>query len=295
MTATHNEPGHFAELAPNAGWLWSLVIRVRKLNESGSIYRHFTGQTDLKVDSFSFLTLTTKRFRTCSYLDILVNRVLLSDSLIVVCMAGCMETFKEQIVFFKASLAYITQFFINLYNLCHKVLKLNDIPRLRYSWAKQKYHMYSFSSFPIIWTKTLFHSQTIIWPSLAFHSIIRTNYLSSPLQGWWNRDSTVPGTGGYQTVWTPGTLQPTHTKGHVLTITKMFTFVRLFSTSLGKTSCKVVFSCRDTCLRDWLTLFNQWEGALLFTKTSTKCSKNFSQWRTEADRASLFCFPLNIG
>ena len=38
----------------NAGWLWSLVIRVRKLCESGSL------QTDLNVDSLSFLTLITK-------------------------------------------------------------------------------------------------------------------------------------------------------------------------------------------------------------------------------------------
>ena len=39
---------------PNAEWLWSLVIRVRKLSESCSL------QTDLKLDSLSFLTLITK-------------------------------------------------------------------------------------------------------------------------------------------------------------------------------------------------------------------------------------------
>ena len=33
---------------------------VRKLNESGSISGHYTGKTDLKLDSLSFLTLVTK-------------------------------------------------------------------------------------------------------------------------------------------------------------------------------------------------------------------------------------------
>ena len=36
------------------------MIRVRKLNESGSISGHHTGKTDLKLDSLSFLTLITK-------------------------------------------------------------------------------------------------------------------------------------------------------------------------------------------------------------------------------------------
>ena len=39
---------------------WSLVIRVRKLNESGSISGHYTGKTDVKLDSLSFLTLISK-------------------------------------------------------------------------------------------------------------------------------------------------------------------------------------------------------------------------------------------
>ena len=37
-----------------------LVIRVRKLSESGSISGHYTGKTDLKLDSLSFLTLIAK-------------------------------------------------------------------------------------------------------------------------------------------------------------------------------------------------------------------------------------------
>ena len=36
------------------------MIRVRKLNESGSISGHYTGKTDLKLDSLSFLTLISK-------------------------------------------------------------------------------------------------------------------------------------------------------------------------------------------------------------------------------------------
>ena len=36
------------------------MIRVRKLNESGSISGHYTGKTDLKLDSLSFLTLIPK-------------------------------------------------------------------------------------------------------------------------------------------------------------------------------------------------------------------------------------------
>ena len=38
----------------------SLVIRVRKLSESGSIYNNKTGKTDFKLSSRSFLTLITK-------------------------------------------------------------------------------------------------------------------------------------------------------------------------------------------------------------------------------------------
>ena len=45
---------------PNTKWLWSLEIRVSKLSESGSIWGHYNGQTDLKLDSLSFLTLFTK-------------------------------------------------------------------------------------------------------------------------------------------------------------------------------------------------------------------------------------------
>ena len=37
-----------------------LVMRVRKLSESGSIWSHYTGKIDLKLDSLSFLTLITK-------------------------------------------------------------------------------------------------------------------------------------------------------------------------------------------------------------------------------------------
>ena len=37
-----------------------IVIRVRKLSESGSIYGHYAGKTDLKLDSLSFLTLISK-------------------------------------------------------------------------------------------------------------------------------------------------------------------------------------------------------------------------------------------
>ena len=37
---------------------WSLVISVRNLSESVSIWCHYTGKTDLKLDSLSFLTLT---------------------------------------------------------------------------------------------------------------------------------------------------------------------------------------------------------------------------------------------
>ena len=36
------------------------MIRVRKLNELGSISGHYTGKTDLKLDSLTFLTLITK-------------------------------------------------------------------------------------------------------------------------------------------------------------------------------------------------------------------------------------------
>ena len=38
----------------------SLVIRIRKLSESGSISGPYTGTTDLKLDLLSFLTLVTK-------------------------------------------------------------------------------------------------------------------------------------------------------------------------------------------------------------------------------------------
>ena len=37
----------------------SLVISVRKLSESVSIWCHYTGKTDLKLDSPGFLTLIT--------------------------------------------------------------------------------------------------------------------------------------------------------------------------------------------------------------------------------------------
>ena len=36
---------------------WNLVIRVSKLSQPGSIDGHYTGKTDLKLDSLSFLTL----------------------------------------------------------------------------------------------------------------------------------------------------------------------------------------------------------------------------------------------
>ena len=40
---------------------WSLVIRVMKLSESGSINGNYnTEKTNLKLDSLSFLTLITK-------------------------------------------------------------------------------------------------------------------------------------------------------------------------------------------------------------------------------------------
>ena len=38
----------------------SLVIRVKKQSKSGSIWGRYTGKTDLKLDSLSFLTLITK-------------------------------------------------------------------------------------------------------------------------------------------------------------------------------------------------------------------------------------------
>ena len=38
----------------------SLVIRVRKLSESGSISGPYTGKSDLKLDLLSLLTLITK-------------------------------------------------------------------------------------------------------------------------------------------------------------------------------------------------------------------------------------------
>ena len=41
----------------NAKWLWSLVIRVRKLRESDFIFGLYTGKTDQKLDYLSFLTL----------------------------------------------------------------------------------------------------------------------------------------------------------------------------------------------------------------------------------------------
>ena len=42
------------------GMTLSLVIRIRKLSESGSIWGPYTGTTDLKLDLLSFLTLVTK-------------------------------------------------------------------------------------------------------------------------------------------------------------------------------------------------------------------------------------------
>ena len=50
------KPGIWKKLTLNTEWLWSL----RKLSESGSIQGHYTEQTDLKLDSLSFLTLITK-------------------------------------------------------------------------------------------------------------------------------------------------------------------------------------------------------------------------------------------
>ena len=44
----------------NDEWLWSLVKRVRKLSESGSIQGRCTEKSDLKLDSLRFLTLITK-------------------------------------------------------------------------------------------------------------------------------------------------------------------------------------------------------------------------------------------
>ena len=45
----------FGELQ-NTEWLWSLVIGVRKLSESGFIKGQYTGRTDLKLDSLSHQT-----------------------------------------------------------------------------------------------------------------------------------------------------------------------------------------------------------------------------------------------
>ena len=42
------------------GMTLSLVIRVRKLSESGSISGPYTGKTDLKLDLLNLLTLITK-------------------------------------------------------------------------------------------------------------------------------------------------------------------------------------------------------------------------------------------
>ena len=55
--------GYFSERrTPNVkhGMTLSLVIRIRKLSESGSISGPYTGKTDLKLHLLSFLTLVTK-------------------------------------------------------------------------------------------------------------------------------------------------------------------------------------------------------------------------------------------
>ena len=52
--------GYFQNAECKHGMTLSLVIRVRKLSESGSISGPYTGKTDLKLDLLSLLTLITK-------------------------------------------------------------------------------------------------------------------------------------------------------------------------------------------------------------------------------------------